>query len=306
ITFQGKEVPYAVIPDYSQDCGTTDEATMMFASSHELTEAVTDADVGSGNVAWNSDQDQGQEIGDLCAQQPAAQLGSYIVQPEWSNYDDGCVVESTYRLPICTAALVPPNCRLCGPPDNGVACAAPTAQCDSNPSSGSYGKCVACFDNSGCTATAPICDTTTNTCRGCTSDADCKVPTPTCATSASDPKHGSCVACTTSATCAAPTPVCDTSSDTCVACDVDADCKSSSAPKCTNHTCGPCIGSNCGGPSVDGGGGDDGGNGATPTGFTTTTTSCGCAIESQGGGLGALAFAAGVGLTAVRRRRRSR
>ena len=55
-------------------------------SSHELCEAVTDADL----TGWY-DPDAGNEIGDVCnSQADVHQLGGYYVQSEWSNAQGAC------------------------------------------------------------------------------------------------------------------------------------------------------------------------------------------------------------------------
>src|SRR5262249_45179983 len=54
----GQNVYYAVIPDLSSSackdhCGANDPATtVMLAASHEIAEAITDADVGQNDLAW--------------------------------------------------------------------------------------------------------------------------------------------------------------------------------------------------------------------------------------------------------------
>ncbi len=324
-TYQGKSVPYAVIPDFSQDCGNQDWNNAQVAMSHEMVEAITDAEVGLGSqtsVAWNSDIDGGQEIGDLCNGQPG-NIAGFTVQLEWSNYDGGCVLSSSYRLPVCDANTQPPNCRACNSADNGTACTGATPLCDVTPMSGKYGQCVACTDDTTCGGATPICDTSTDTCRPCTSDADCKAPTPTCATGASDPKHGQCVACTSNAQCSSATPVCDTTSDGCVQCVTDGDCKDPSLPTCTNHTCGKCVGPQCGGSSGGSGSsgagssggsgangssgassGSSGGNDNAPFTVTQSSNGCGCGVVDAGGDAGVLALG-GIVIAMLRRRRRS-
>lgn len=67
--------------------GTLDFFTQWF--SHELVEACTDPDLAS----WYQDDD-GQEIGDLCEKQPiVGRLGNgLLVQGYWSNNDNSCVI----------------------------------------------------------------------------------------------------------------------------------------------------------------------------------------------------------------------
>jgi len=96
-THNGKKVRYGVMPDQTtggcaQGCGpgtgfqnTTDVA------SHELIEAVTDPDGGSG---WYDTVDQNcGEIGDICAvgAGETAMVSGYAVQKEWSNKNNDCI-----------------------------------------------------------------------------------------------------------------------------------------------------------------------------------------------------------------------
>jgi hypothetical protein len=96
-THGGKKVRYGVMPDQTTGgcatgCGpgtgfqnTTDVA------SHELIEAVTDPDGGSG---WYDTVDNGcGEIGDICAvgAGETAMVSGYAVQKEWSNKNNDCI-----------------------------------------------------------------------------------------------------------------------------------------------------------------------------------------------------------------------
>jgi hypothetical protein len=104
-------VKYGVLPDVSVDCnsGCGSNATYFnngtSVASHELIEAVTDADVGlvTGNsydypAAWGGSQG---EIGDICnaTQGTIAALqpdGShYVVQKEYDNVTGNCIVTKT-------------------------------------------------------------------------------------------------------------------------------------------------------------------------------------------------------------------
>jgi MYXO-CTERM domain-containing protein len=300
--YMGKGVPYAVMPD----CGQNDWGEAQIIMSHEMIESITDAQVGLGFPAWNSDQNQGQEIGDLCNGMPG-QLGNDIVQLMYSNRDMGCVVDSTFRLPICAGQAMPPNCHECSATDNGMpmGCTGATPYCETGAQKPKFGNCVACTNAMQCGGVTPICDTKTDTCRGCTSDKDCKAPTPACATMSGDSHMGTCVQCTADSYCSgtASTPVCDTSSDTCVACNMDSDCQDPTLPSCVNHTCQKC--STCGGGADGGPMGDDGGNGVNGGG-SGSPSGCGCSVIGNGSGLGALAIAAGLAFGAAARRRRRR
>jgi hypothetical protein len=60
--------------------------TITEVSSHELCEAITDP---MGGTWWDSNT--GNEIGDICNRQ-ATRLGGYLVQTEWSNAQQACVL----------------------------------------------------------------------------------------------------------------------------------------------------------------------------------------------------------------------
>ncbi|HVO31560.1 MAG TPA: hypothetical protein VMV18_12525, partial [bacterium] len=98
----GKSTFYGVMPDMSagsgcdSGCGsnaaTFDNLTS--ASSHEMIEAVTDAEIGLATsvgkpMAWY-DSTNG-EIGDICNAKDG-KVGSYTVQKEWSNSSGSCIV----------------------------------------------------------------------------------------------------------------------------------------------------------------------------------------------------------------------
>jgi hypothetical protein len=106
-TLGTQEIYYSVLPDYSEpnviggDCsgmGCGAEPTglenLMSAAAHELTEAITDPDVGSAvadgpPLAW-SDPVNG-EIGDICYFIEDGTNGNFVVQNEWSNQLNACV-----------------------------------------------------------------------------------------------------------------------------------------------------------------------------------------------------------------------
>lgn len=104
-TFASHRLFYGVHPDLqppsgcSQGCGTSlnvfDNVTTV--TSHELSEAVTDADVGPANtlgrpLAWIDPVNS--EIGDICVGQAASVVANnttYIVQQEFSDLQNDCV-----------------------------------------------------------------------------------------------------------------------------------------------------------------------------------------------------------------------
>jgi MYXO-CTERM domain-containing protein len=91
----GKAVFYSVNPDQGGACagGCGGDASTFnnttSVASHELVEATTDADVGQNNLAWYNDSKG--EIGDICNAQQG-KVGSYVVQKEWSNSQNACIV----------------------------------------------------------------------------------------------------------------------------------------------------------------------------------------------------------------------
>jgi hypothetical protein len=103
-TLNAKHVLYGVLPDMqagsgcSTGCGTsTVFGNYTSVTSHELTEAMTDAQVGIATVigpplAWY-DSTNG-EIGDICNAQQATYVAngtSYVIQLEFSNSANNCV-----------------------------------------------------------------------------------------------------------------------------------------------------------------------------------------------------------------------
>lgn len=236
ITYQSMSVPYGVHPY----CGYS-FSTSTLIHSHELTEAMTDAEVGLvennttspsarplawvtlASTAWNS-----QEIADIC-EGTSDQVAGYTVQKIWSNYAQACVAQ----IPICDGVLVPPACRPCNDFDSGGACANACATTGTK-----AGECVTCTSKheGACTGATPVCDDASYTCVGCVTSADCKAAaTPTC-----DTTSHTCRACASDAECATGT-VCDLAADAtkgqCVACDTDAQCKTGEI--CAAHACVP-------------------------------------------------------------------
>lgn len=113
-------VYYGVVPDYGpgsgcdQGCGSNPTMfdNISSASTHEMIEAVTDADVGNNNIAWY-DNSYG-EIGDICADPSIAggsidgQIAGYTVQKEWSNSRNSCIVQDA-SVPTPTPTAPPPT-----------------------------------------------------------------------------------------------------------------------------------------------------------------------------------------------------
>ena len=104
-TLNSKNLLYGVVPDMqppsgcSQGCGTSSTfGNYTSVSSHELAEAITDADVGIATtlgapLAWY-DMNNG-EIGDICNAQQGSYVANgttYTIQLEFSNAAKDCVL----------------------------------------------------------------------------------------------------------------------------------------------------------------------------------------------------------------------
>jgi hypothetical protein len=203
------------------------------------------------------------------------------------------------------ASLAP--LRTCTAADNGDFCNGATPVCEVDVKNANVGKCVACTASKDCkTKTAPACDRTTDTCRGCRRDSECGAATPRCVTAT-----GQCVACVTSADCSSAAPVCDTVTNSCRGCGTDSECAAPNVCDLATKTCtaplktgsgdagadsGAPGGSNAGAANADGasdGSGSDAGNGCTMAPRDDTTS-----------GLLATTLLAGF-VTLARRRRRT-
>jgi hypothetical protein len=289
-TYNSKALPYAVIPDMGagSGCDTGCSAAQNAAetdslgetSSHELSEAITDMDVGDNNTAWYNQTDG--EIGDICDTGGSTAknvggtgtIGGYTVQYEWSNKNNEC-------------ELTDPSIGPQGGCSKNTDCTAPTPVCNTPKST-----CVQCLANSDCSGSTPICDSTSNTCRACSGSSDCSGSTPVCALgggdagTSSDPKAGQCVQCTTNAQCTSSAPVC--TGDACTGCKSDSDC-SASDPSCNTSTgaCGPAATSSGSGGSGSGGSGSGGGASGSGGSGGGISSSGGSISGGEDGGTGA-------------------
>lgn len=114
------EIPYGVFPDFgptsgcSQGCGRNTSANNMTSTtSHELGEAVTDANVGNAGggappLAWYNGN--AGEIGDNCNQdQRQISVGgnTYIVQALYSNMQDACVIAPAQMALLGRTGVIP-------------------------------------------------------------------------------------------------------------------------------------------------------------------------------------------------------
>ncbi len=295
----GKSVPYAVIPDCGYDFGTD-----TFVHTHELVEAITDAEAGlvadfnaptNRPIAWVAVANnfwEAPECADIC-QNTADEIAGYTVATNWSNFAGGCVA----RIPICDGTSQPPACRPCTTFDSGAGCNGATPACAT--AGPQAGQCVLCTAaaQSACTGATPVCDEATFTCVGCLESADCEDPgAPVCETTSK-----TCRPCASDAECA--TGHCDLQEDAqkgqCVACDSHADCNVDH--HCEAHECvaDPTGTSTGGGGSGGSGGGGSGGSGGN------AEAGCSCRTPSSNGTSDARWAIAGL-LFAAAWRRRSR
>jgi hypothetical protein len=118
-TFNLKHVLYGVQPDMqSGGCAVGCGSSSVFGnytsvSSHELTEAITDADVGIATtfappLAWY-DQVNG-EIGDICNAQQGSYVANgttYTIQLEFSNAANNCVLPPAQQTPNFSLSASP-------------------------------------------------------------------------------------------------------------------------------------------------------------------------------------------------------
>lgn len=119
-TLNGSNILYGVLPDMqagsgcSSGCGTsTVFGNYTSVTSHELTEAITDADVGiattfAAPLAWY-DMNNG-EIGDICNGQQGSYTANgtaYTIQLEFSNSASNCVLPPAASSPNFTLSASP-------------------------------------------------------------------------------------------------------------------------------------------------------------------------------------------------------
>lgn len=147
--------------------------------------------------------------------------------------------------PVCDTASF---CRACTPSD----CSGATRACEQTPGA-HQGECVECTaaNGSACSGAKPLCDSGTNTCVGCRSNADCSGRTPIC--DASTRLCRACTAASDGADCKPGSGVCvtdpkDSFLGQCVQCVSSADCGTQSC-NIPTHTCVNCGSSaQCGNP----------------------------------------------------------
>jgi len=116
------EIPYGVFPDFSPasacstECGfSTPASNLTTATSHEMGEAVTDANIGNATstappLAWYDTNNNVGEIGDNCAgdqQQVTAGANTYVVQALYSNMQAGCVIAPASLVLTAVSETIP-------------------------------------------------------------------------------------------------------------------------------------------------------------------------------------------------------
>jgi hypothetical protein len=244
-----KSVPYGVFPALVGACvGTCGHADNLFDAatslrSHELAEAITDAEVGlvkdfTRPLAWADPTPNRNEIGDRCAFQNET-LGGFTVQKNWSNAMGACI--ATRDLPVCVGSMAP--CRPCTTADEGApgGCSGATPTCATDAKDPLRGACVACTTSEACPAAAPVCDRArgpaADTCRGCRVSDECASESPVC-----DVASGRCVGCLVDADCDRGA-TCDARTRTCVDCATSDDCPSA-RPTCRARHCIGCHADN--------------------------------------------------------------
>lgn len=98
------------------------------------------------------------------------------------------------------------------------------------------------YDDKSCSDSAPICNSKSGLCAGCTNDPDCLAVSsslPHCQASS-----GTCVQCTSSSHCSGSTPNCNIATGTCELCEHQADgtsCGTDGQHFCKSGTCGSCV-----------------------------------------------------------------
>ena len=262
--YQGSYIYYGVMPDVTSACTSCMpdglDQDLGLLHSHELAEAITDAQIGMEALTavstdfmrpggWDQWAAGCSEIGDSCAW--PAQAGSalptvtyngatYYVQGLFDNTRMDCEVSgptiagcttsgscTNPDLPVCRAG----SCQACAT-DTDCSGNAGGGACQP---SGACGQCSA-TNQSACFAPTPYCATATATCVGCITGANCGGSTPIC-----DAFTSSCRACQAS-DCPSPS-TCDQATGACIAgCTTSSEC-AGDTPVCdaTSHQCRSCV-----------------------------------------------------------------
>ncbi len=159
-----------------------------------------------------------------------------IYELEWSTDGVPCTCEGDLA---CTSYPTTPACGSAGlcavcSATNHTACTGATPVCNT-----ATQTCVGCLSNANCSGATPICDAASLTCRPCNSNADCGGTT-YCDTVAGSVNLGTCVTCVADANCPPATPRCNPATNTCIQCLSSADC-GGTTPSCQSGTCKSCA-----------------------------------------------------------------
>ena len=261
--YQGGYIYYGVLPDFTSACTSCMpdglEQDVGLVHSHELAEAITDAEIDTESLTtastdfmrpggWDQWAAGCSEIGDSCAW--PVQAGSalptvtyagaqYYVQGLFDNTRMDCEVSgptiagcttsgscTNPDLPVCKAG----SCQAC----------ATDGDCSGNASGGACqpsGACGQCSATNQSACFGSTCDQATGACiAGCTTNGECAGNTPVC-----DATSHQCRSCATNADCATSTNhVCDISSGACVACTQTTGCTVGVCNEAT-HSCVQCL-----------------------------------------------------------------
>lgn len=255
-TFSGsKVIYYGVHPDMTSTCNANCvlpadglQADMGLIHSHELAEAMTDAEIFQEPLTssstdfvrpggWDQIASGCSEIGDSCAWPSQAGAAIPTVMYNGVSYPvqglfDNATLQCQSSGPVVAGCTTDATCANPTPACKAGSCAACTStqDCAGSPSGSvcdtSNGWCVQCTSGAQCSGSTPICDGTSFTCRACQAT-DCSGATPYC-----DATSGTCVACEIDANCPTSQPICDTTNHTCRGCTGNPDCATM-----TNHAC---------------------------------------------------------------------
>ena len=125
--------------------------------------------------------------------------------------DGECASLNDPARAACAAGGVCVQCTA----SNSAKCAGAAAVCNTTTNT-----CVQCLTNASCSGSAPICATASNTCRACAAASDCAgfAGHTACAVT------GACVQCKDNTTCSGTTPICATATNACRKCAADSEC----------------------------------------------------------------------------------
>jgi len=304
-TANGKPLVYAALMDeFTGTCATgcgansTGLANSTDSASHELVEAVTDADIGldtqngyANPAAWGDNNNQCGEIGDICDANSAGDTitvsgRKWVVQELWSNKQGKCTSTGP-DLPVCSGTTLT-NCRKCSCGDTGNACTGGTGVCETTSSNVLFGACEQCTSTDSAACGTSACTQSTTTTKDDVCASTC-VPVTTCPVgdncgTVSDGCGGTvtCGTCTAPQSCggSGTANVCGAACTPITTCPAGADCGTLSNGCGGTITCGTCTGANtCGGGGVA----NQCGGACVPATTCPAGQTCGTAPDGCGG-----------------------